>query len=130
MAGLSCGEPSLLAWDVLEEATDALMTVPDHAAEADHALLAEGEAAIAPLVAGESGVAGLAGAIAVSQVETLRTKLAMDQHSRVLVFGTEGRDRSRALRKDRRQERRRGHVGSAHEPRSDHRRRPDGPHRA
>ena len=90
MAGLSCGEPSLLAWEVLEEAADALMTVPDHAAEATMRVLAEGIDGDRPLVAGESGVAGLAGAIAVTQVEALRTQLALDGHSRILVFGTEG----------------------------------------
>lgn len=90
MAGLSCGEPSLLAWEVLEETADAFMTVPDHAAEAAMRLLAEGRGSDRPLVAGESGVAGLAGAIAASQDESLRTKLALDQRSRILVFGTEG----------------------------------------
>ena len=90
MAGLSCGEPSPLAWDVLEAASDALMTVPDHAAEATMRLLADGVNGDRPLVAGESGVAGLAGVIAISQVEAMRTKLALDRTSRVLVFGTEG----------------------------------------
>ncbi|MDH3660645.1 MAG: diaminopropionate ammonia-lyase [Alphaproteobacteria bacterium] len=90
MAGLSCGEPSLLAWEVLEEAADALMTLPDHAALATMRLLAEGRGGDRPLVAGESGVAGLAGAIGTSQVEELRVKLALDRMSRVLVFGTEG----------------------------------------
>ncbi|MEM7043471.1 MAG: diaminopropionate ammonia-lyase [Pseudomonadota bacterium] len=90
MAGLSCGEPSLLAWDVLEEAGDAFMTIPDHAAEATMRLLAEGQDGDRPLVAGESGVAGLAGAITASQVDELCTKLTLDHHSRVLIFGTEG----------------------------------------
>ena len=90
MAGLSCGEPSLLAWDVLEQATDALMTVPDHAAEATMRVLAEGANGDRPLVAGESGVAGLAGAIAISQVDAFCTKLGLDRTSRVLAFGTEG----------------------------------------
>ncbi len=90
MAGLSCGEPSLVAWDILEEAADALMTVPDHAAKATMRLLADGTNGDRPIVAGESGVAGLAGAIAVSQVEALRGRLALDRDSRVLVFSTEG----------------------------------------
>lgn len=90
MAGLSCGEPSLIAWEVLEEAADALMTLPDHAAEATMRLLAEGSGGDRPLIAGESGVAGLAAAIAISQDAALRTKLALDERSRILVFGTEG----------------------------------------
>ena len=32
MAGLACGEPSLLAWQELSRATDAFMAVPDEAA--------------------------------------------------------------------------------------------------
>ncbi|MGI9501900.1 MAG: diaminopropionate ammonia-lyase, partial [Geminicoccaceae bacterium] len=90
MAGLACGEPSLVAWDVLDEASDAFMTLPDHAAEATMRVLAEGRGGDRPLVAGESGVAGLAAAIATSQVEELRTRLALDRSSRVLAFGTEG----------------------------------------
>ena len=90
MAGLACGEPSLVAWDVLDEAGDAFMTLPDHAAEATMRVLAEGRGGDRPLVAGESGVAGLAAAIAASQVKTLRTRLTLDRNSRVLVFGTEG----------------------------------------
>jgi len=90
MAGLSCGEPSLLAWDILDEATDAFMTIPDHAAEATMRLLAKGLGDDLPLVAGESAVAGLAGAIAVSSVEALRDLLDLGSTSRILVFGTEG----------------------------------------
>ncbi|MGI9499579.1 MAG: diaminopropionate ammonia-lyase [Geminicoccaceae bacterium] len=90
MAGLSCGEPSLLAWDVLEEAADAFMTVPDHVAEGTMRRLAKGVGGDHPLVGGESGVAGLAGAIAVSRTDALRTKLDLGSQSRVLVFGTEG----------------------------------------
>jgi diaminopropionate ammonia-lyase len=90
MAGLACGEPSLLAWEVLEEAGDAFMAIPDHAAKATMRLLARGLGRDRPLVAGESGVAGLAGAITASQVPELGTKLALDRRSRVLVFGTEG----------------------------------------
>jgi diaminopropionate ammonia-lyase len=90
MAGLSCGEPSLLAWDILDEAADAFMTVPDHAAEATMRLLANGVGEDRPVVAGESAVAGLAGAIAISSNEELRAKLDLGRSSRVLVFGTEG----------------------------------------
>ena len=42
MAGLSCGEPSILAMEVLDEGTDAFMTVPDSAAKACMRLLADG----------------------------------------------------------------------------------------
>jgi diaminopropionate ammonia-lyase len=90
MAGLSCGEPSLIAWEILDEAADAFMTVPDHAALAVMRLLADGVAGDRPLVAGESAVAGLAGALAVAAAPDLRGGLGLTHESRVLVFGTEG----------------------------------------
>ncbi|MFN4090004.1 MAG: diaminopropionate ammonia-lyase, partial [Alphaproteobacteria bacterium] len=61
MAGLACGEPSLLAWEILEGGADAFMTVTDAAATDCMRLLADGTGADAPIVAGESAVAGLAG---------------------------------------------------------------------
>ena len=58
MAGLACGEPSLIAWQELDRAATAFMAVPDEAAVACMRLLAE-----QGIVAGESGVAGLAGCL-------------------------------------------------------------------
>ena len=81
MAGLACGEPSLLAWQELERAAHAFMAVPDAAA-------VEAMRALAPLgiVAGESAVAGLVGAILAGRDDAL----GLGPESRVLVFGTEG----------------------------------------
>jgi diaminopropionate ammonia-lyase len=90
MAGLSCGEPSLLAWEILEEAVDAFMTISDDAAKAAMRLLAAGQGGDPALVAGESAVAGLAGAIAAGRDDALRQKLGLDQSSKILLFGTEG----------------------------------------
>ncbi len=90
MAGLSCGEASLLAWPVLEAGGDAFMTIPDALAEALMRDLAAGSAGDPPLVAGESAVAGLAGLIAALAREDWRVALGLDAASRVLVFGTEG----------------------------------------
>jgi diaminopropionate ammonia-lyase len=90
MAGLACGEPSLLAWRVLDELADAFLAIPDHAAVATMRLLAEGVAGDPPLVIGESGVAGLAGALAVAAVPAFRSALGLGPESRLLVFGTEG----------------------------------------
>jgi diaminopropionate ammonia-lyase len=90
MAGLSCGEPSLLAWEVLDQGADVFMSVPDEAAIAMMRLLADGVGDDPPIVAGESAVAGLAGAIAAAENAGLRDRLRLDGASRVLVFGTEG----------------------------------------
>ena len=58
MAGLACGEPSLLAWQELERSAFAAMSVPDDSAVACMKALATRKP---PVVAGESAVAGLAG---------------------------------------------------------------------
>ena len=52
--------------------------------------LAAGEGGDTPIVGGESGVAGLAGLLAVCGDERAAGCLGLDQHARVLVFGTEG----------------------------------------
>ncbi len=90
MAGLACGEVSLLAWEVLDEGVDDFMAVSDAAAVDAMRLLAEGVADDAPLVAGESAVAGLAGLLIARRDPELSLALGLDDHSRVLLVGSEG----------------------------------------
>lgn len=85
MAGLACGEPSLLAWEELRRSTMAFVAISDESALETVQLLAERN-----IVAGESGVAGLAGCMLAGGDNRIRAALHMDQSSRVLVFNTEG----------------------------------------
>ncbi|BDG71379.1 diaminopropionate ammonia-lyase [Roseomonas fluvialis] len=87
MAGLACGEPSLLAWQELERSAFAFCSVTDDSAVACMRLLA---ARRPPVVAGESAVAGLAALLLAAREPFARTALGLDEHSRVLLFGTEG----------------------------------------
>jgi diaminopropionate ammonia-lyase len=90
MAGLAAGEVSLLAWEILEHGADCFMTIPDAAAETAMRLLADGAAGDPRIVAGESGAAGLAGALAAMQDAKARESLQLRSDSRLLVIGTEG----------------------------------------
>jgi diaminopropionate ammonia-lyase len=90
MAGLACGEVSLLAWQVLDTGADAFMTIGDAAAADCMRLLADGRFGDDPVVAGESAVAGLAGCILASADADARARLDLRPDSRALVFGTEG----------------------------------------
>ncbi len=90
MAGLACGEVSVLAWEILKDHADAAMAVPDDAAVALMRRLARPDAGDPPVVAGESAVAGLAGLLAAMADEEARAALKLDGKSRILVFGTEG----------------------------------------
>jgi diaminopropionate ammonia-lyase len=87
MAGLACGEPSLLAWQELERGAFAFMAVPDESAVDCMRLLARRKP---PLVAGESAVAGLAALLLAAADPMSRGLLGLDTQSRVLLFGTEG----------------------------------------
>ena len=85
MAGLACGEPSLLAWQELERAALAYMAIPDAAAVDTMRFLAK-----AGIVAGESGVAGLAAYRLAMDDQTARFALGLGPGSRILAFNTEG----------------------------------------
>jgi len=85
MAGLACGEPSLLAWQELDRGAAAFMAIPDDAAVEVMRVLAQ-----AGVVAGESGVAGLAGCLLAAGDPAAREVLGLGEGSRVLAFSTEG----------------------------------------
>jgi diaminopropionate ammonia-lyase len=85
MAGLACGEPSLLAWQELERAATAFMAIPDAAAiDTMRFLAAQG------IVAGESGVAGVAALRLALANRDAVAALGLGPDSRVLAFSTEG----------------------------------------
>lgn len=90
MAGLACAGVSTLAWELLDAGVDAFLTIPDPAAEDTMRLLADGVAGDAPIVAGESAVAGLAGMLCALADPAARDALGLDAQSRVLVIGSEG----------------------------------------
>lgn len=90
MAGLACGETSPLAWRILRANADYFMTIDDSdATDAVRGLAAGGESDI-PIVAGESGAAGLAGLNVACADKLLRATIGLNEHSRVLVINTEG----------------------------------------
>lgn len=90
MAGLACGEVSLLAWEVLHPGAQAFLTIDDESALETVRLLADCRYEDAPLVAGESAVAGLAGCLGAMANPAARAELGLDADSRILVFGSEG----------------------------------------
>lgn len=90
MAGLACGEVSLLAWEILREGADAFASLPDQAAIDCMRLLATAPFGDPRIVAGESAVAGLGALIGAAACPAQRESLGLDAGSRVLLFGTEG----------------------------------------
>lgn len=90
MAGLSCGEPSEMAWEILREEASDFVTIPDSIVAPTVRLLANAETGDPVVEAGESAVAGLAALIAAMQHPDLSVALGLDASSRVLLIGSEG----------------------------------------
>ena len=87
MAGLACGEVSLLAWKILEPGANDFMTLSEDAIAPCMRLLAQGSPEIE---AGESAVAGIAALIAARDDDAMSNTLGLDTTSRVFIIGTEG----------------------------------------
>jgi diaminopropionate ammonia-lyase len=90
MAGMSCGEVSLIAWEILRRATSDFVTIADGAVAPAMRMLASGAAGGGEIEAGECSVPGPVALIAAACDQGLRREMHLDADSRVLVIGSEG----------------------------------------
>jgi len=90
MACLSAGEVSPVAWPILRQAVDDVVTISDASAISAMRALADGRFGDASLVSGESGCAPVAAVLALRNHEDLRAALGLTATSRVLAIGSEG----------------------------------------
>jgi diaminopropionate ammonia-lyase len=90
MAGLACGEVSELAWEILRGGVNVAVAIDDAHALAAMKRLAVPPAGDSPIVAGETGGAGLGVLLAARDDAHLRQVLALDANSHVLLIGSEG----------------------------------------
>ena len=93
MAGLACGEPSTIAWEILNDYADNFVTMPDWVAAKGMRVLANPVGNDTKVVSGESGASTLGLLATVMQNDRfafLRKTLSLDRSSRVLLFSTEG----------------------------------------
>ena len=89
MAGLSCGEPSELAWNVLKEAAIGFLTIPENLVAPAVRLLALGQSGDTKIEAGESAVAGLIGLMCGALNQKLRDRMELNSGSTVMIIGSE-----------------------------------------
>jgi diaminopropionate ammonia-lyase len=93
MAGLNCGIPSPLAWPIVRDAMHFFLAVGDGYAEQAMRRYAHPLGMDPRIVSGESGASGLAALFALTNSEKLasiRSRLPLNQNSRVLLLNTEG----------------------------------------
>ena len=91
MAGLACGEPCTIGWDLLKFCADAFISMEDTVAANGMRIMAAPLAEDTAVTSGESGAAGFGAAVEILRNHPqIKTDLAMDENSTVLCFSTEG----------------------------------------
>ncbi len=93
MAGLACGEPNTISWDILRNHADAFVSCPDWVSAKGMRMLAAPMKGDPAVTSGESGAVGM-GVISTlmedDAYQEARNALELDRNSRVLMFSTEG----------------------------------------
>ena len=93
MAGLACGEPNTIGWDILRNHADAFLACPDWVSAKGMRMLAAPLKGDPAVTSGESGAVGM-GVVATLMEDSaygeLRNALGLDGSSSVLLFSTEG----------------------------------------
>ena len=90
MAGLSCGEISLIAWDILRDGADAVIAIDDDFARDGMRALAEPLEDDPAIVGGECSGGALGTLLALAERPEMMEALGIGRLSRVLLIGTEG----------------------------------------
>lgn len=93
MAGLACGEPNIISWDILKNHVDCFIAAEDSVAARGMRMLNAPLKGDAQVTSGESGAAPF-GALATimmhDEYKDLRNQLELGPDSKVLLFSTEG----------------------------------------
>lgn len=93
MAGLACGEPNTISWDILKNHVKVFISAPDWVAEKGMRMLSAPIKGDSQVVSGESGAApfgALAAMLTMDEYKDLKEAIGLDEDSRVLLFSTEG----------------------------------------
>lgn len=93
MAGLACGEPNLIGWNILRDYSDVFVSCPDWVAAKGMRVLANPLLGDPKVISGESGAvtAGLISQIMIDDnFKEAREALQLDETSQILLFNTEG----------------------------------------
>lgn len=93
MAGLACGEPNSISWEILRDYAHAYLSCPDWVAANGMRILAAPLRGDHPIISGESGAVTcgvLEYIMGRTEGKYLRNALKLDKNSNVLLISTEG----------------------------------------
>ena len=90
MGGMSCGDVSSIAWEILKNSANYCLTIPDEAISTAVALLAEKRLSNEKIIGGECAVPGVIALIGAFNNKEYLDKLKLNTESNILLFGCEG----------------------------------------
>ena len=90
MGGMSCGEPSLVPWEILKKSVNYCISLPDEDIARTMKLLGNGNFSDEKIIAGENSAPGVISLIASCNDEKIKNKINLNSNSNVLLIGCEG----------------------------------------
>ena len=90
MGGMSCGEPSLVPWQILKKSLNHCISLPDDDIGRAMKLFASASFGDEKIIAGENSAPGVISLIASYNDEQIKKKLDFNSSSNVLLIGCEG----------------------------------------
>ena len=90
MGGMSCGEPSLVPWEILKKSVNNCISLPDDDIGKAMQLFANASFGDDKIVAGENSAPGVISLIASCNDENIKNKINLNSNSNVLLIGCEG----------------------------------------
>ena len=90
MGGMSCGEVSLVPWEILKNSVKYCISLPDDDIAKTMKLLGNASFSNEKIIAGENSAPGVISLIASCEDEKIREKLKLNSDSNILLIGCEG----------------------------------------
>ncbi len=90
MGGMSCGEVSMVPWEILKNSVNYCISLPDDDIAKTMKLLGNSSFSDQKIIAGENSAPGVISLITSCEDQSIKEKLKLNDKSNVLVFGCEG----------------------------------------
>ena len=90
MGGMSCGEVSLVPWEILKNSVHYCVTISDDYISKTIKYLANNQFSDEKIIGGECSTPGIASLVGLSNNDEIRKTINLNENSCVLLFGCEG----------------------------------------
>jgi len=90
MGGMSCGEVSLVPWEILKNSVKFCISLPDDDIAITMKLLGNANFSDKKIIAGENSAPGVISLIAACSEDKTKNKLNLNSNSNIMLIGCEG----------------------------------------